>query len=138
EVAFVQTTAILETPFQDFFIAAALQNALAQLPVINAKKITANAVGLFRASEIFVVIRAKFVAPVQANLVEHAREIQHAARLLVRALGVGAHGITNESDRRSDQSFFVILSGRICDHYRYGAHGTGNSQRFFASLRRTR
>src|SRR5206468_8699014 len=87
----VQAAALFETPFQNFLVRAALLHTLNQIAMVHAQKIAAHAVGRFRRTEVFSIIFVKLAAQMQPNLVQHTREIHHAARHLFGTLWIGSH-----------------------------------------------
>src|SRR5437867_2536367 len=95
EVAVVQAPSFFETPFQNFFVRPALRHTLDQIAMMHAQKIAAHAIRRFECPEIFSIIFMEFAAQKQPNLVQHAREIQHAARHFSRTLWIGSHSQMN-------------------------------------------
>ena len=53
EVAFVESPAFFETPFENLFVRPAFLHALAQVPMIDAEEIAARAVESSRDAEVF-------------------------------------------------------------------------------------
>jgi hypothetical protein len=82
EIAFIETTALLETPLQYLLVASASEDALTQVGVVHAQKIQAGTVGSRGLAHIAVIFRAQFAARVQPNLVQHPSEISIYSGLL--------------------------------------------------------
>jgi hypothetical protein len=64
---------------------------------MHAQKIAAHSVSRFHSTKVLVVILVQFATGVQANFIQHAREIHHPARHFSRALRVYRHRWMNES-----------------------------------------
>src|SRR5439155_7896967 len=109
EIAIVQAAALFETPFLNFLVRPVLLHTLNQIAMMYAQKIAAHTISGFRRAEVFLIIFVEFAAGVQANLVEHAREIYHAARHFLRALGIRPHAriIVVSTFSRNCRSYFV-------------------------------
>jgi hypothetical protein len=85
------STALFETPFQNFFVRPALLHTLNQIAMVHAQKIAAHPVRRFERAEVSSIILVQFAAGVQPNLVQHTREIHHAARHFFGTLWIGSH-----------------------------------------------
>ena len=75
----VWPVATLKTPFQNFFVAPALQGAFYERVVINAKKSNAASVK----TEATIVIRQQLALRVQPDFIEHSSEEHYAANFFV-------------------------------------------------------
>src|SRR5436190_23888709 len=101
EVAVVQAPSFFETPFQNFFVRPALRHTLNQIAMMHAQKIAAHVIRRSQRAEVFSIIFVELAAQMQPNLVQHAREIQHAARHFFRTLWIGSHEQMNRISRES-------------------------------------
>ena len=82
-------------------------HTLNQIAMMHTQEIAAHAVCRFQRTEVFLIIFVQFAAQMQPNLVQHAREIHHAARHFLRASGINSHERTNRMSApktRSDGS----------------------------------
>src|SRR5207249_3337105 len=95
EITVVQAPSFFETPFQNFFVRPALLHTLKQIAMMHPQKIAAHAVRRFERAEIFSIIFVELAAQMQPDLVQHAREIQHAARHFPGTLWIGSHSQIN-------------------------------------------
>src|SRR6266536_6489951 len=59
--------------------------------MMYAQKIAANTVRGFQRAEVFLIIFVELAAQMQPNLVQHTREIHHAARHFFGTLWIGSH-----------------------------------------------
>ena len=91
----IQAAAPFETPLQNFVVRPALLHTLNQIAVMHPQKITTNTVCGFGRTEVFLIIFVQVAAQMQSNLVQHPREIHHAARHFFRTLWIGSHRQTN-------------------------------------------
>src|SRR2546423_9361215 len=91
EIAVVQVTTLFETPFQNFFVRPILLHTLNHIAMVHAQKIAAHAVCRFQRAEVFSIIFVEFATQMQPNLVQHAREIHHAARHFFGTLWIASH-----------------------------------------------
>src|SRR5262249_29996633 len=91
EIPFVQTAALFETPFQNFFVRSAWVHTLNQIAMVHAQKIAARPVCRSHPAEVFSIIFVELAAQMQPNLVQHAREIHHAARHFFGTLWIASH-----------------------------------------------
>src|SRR5215471_9721004 len=91
QIAIVQAAPLFETPFQNFFVRAALLHTLDQIAMMHAQKIAAHTICGFQRAEVFLIIVGKLAAQMQPNLVQHAREIQHALGHFSWTLWIGSH-----------------------------------------------
>src|SRR4030095_11140599 len=91
EIAIVQAAPLFETPFQIFFVRAALLHTLNQVAMVHAQKIAARSVCRFQRAEVFLMIFVELAAQMQANLVQHAREIHHAFGHFFGTFWIGSH-----------------------------------------------
>src|SRR5437773_1775285 len=101
EIAIVQATALFETPFQNFFVRPALLHTLNQIAMVHAQKIAAHPVRRFERAEVFSIIFVELAAQMQPDLVQHAREVHHAARHFFWAFRISAHGKLIDARLRS-------------------------------------
>ena len=95
KVALVRPPAVFETPLQDLFVGAALQDAITKIGIVYPQKITASAINRSLRAEILVIIFVQLSAGMQPNLVQHSREIDHSARHLFRTFRIGRHAQIN-------------------------------------------
>jgi hypothetical protein len=91
EIAFIQPAAFFKTPFQNFFVRSALLYTLNQIAMMHAQKIAADAVGGFQPAEVLSIVFVKLAAQMQADFIQHAREIHHALGHLFWAFGINTH-----------------------------------------------
>jgi len=76
---------------QNFFVRPALLHTLNQIAMVHAEKIATRPVYRSHRAEVFSIIFAELAAQMQPNLVQHAREIYHAARHFFGTLWIGSH-----------------------------------------------
>ena len=91
EIATVQTPALFETPFQNFFVGPALLHTLNQIAMVHAQKIATRSVCRFQRAEVFLIIFVEVAAEMQPNLVQHTWEIHHAFSHFFGTLWIGSH-----------------------------------------------
>jgi hypothetical protein len=68
-----------------------LLHVFTKIAIIDAQKITANAIKRSGRSEVLMIILVQLGLGVQSNLVQHPREIHHSTRHLFRALWISRH-----------------------------------------------
>src|SRR5262249_15659242 len=95
QVSLIRLPASLKAPFEDFLVSSTLEDAFAKIVLVDAQKIAASAIKRSRRTEIFVIIIVQLAARVEANLLQHSREIHHPARHLFRACWIGTHAAVN-------------------------------------------
>src|SRR5207245_3197786 len=91
QIACVETPPFLETLLENLFVSSTLQHAPTKIQIMDAQKIAARAVHGPRRAEVLVIILVQLTAPIQANLVEHPREIHHPARHFIQYFRIHVH-----------------------------------------------